>query len=180
MQNSILKYYGLCDTDLARCQNIQLDSKAFSEMEIAKKLDHIKECEFILIISIKAVTIIERRMPVDQLLKNKYNLYCTAIYERQEREFDGIKRSCAILVSKNQIVPLAKILFDFSSYAFSISNSHPSTFKLVKRMIEEFNYGPLTSPILGVCCKTALANDSIFFHILKGYDGNSVNIFYPQ
>ena len=180
MQSSLLKFYGLHDNESITCQSIQFDSSVFNEIEIAKEMDQFNQCEFILFLSIKTVRITDCRMPVDQILKQKFNLHCKAIYEQREKEFDGIKRSCAVLVPTNQIVSLARVLFDFSCYAFAMSNTHPGTVKLTKKMIAEFNFGPLTSSILGVCCKTALSNNSSFFHILKGYDGYSVNILHPQ
>ena len=72
---------------------------------------------------------------------------------------------------------LLKVLFDHSSRSFVIASNGPIPIDLLSSIAHQFGDGVLSPEVLKMCSNATLINNMSFLHILRGYDGYSINYF---
>lgn len=179
MNRSIIQLYGLTDM-----QNVAhhhyLSDKGYLEWEnpeLSRFVDRLLgNNEITYFIMIKVRTFLERKTPTEMMLEQRFGVRCRKLCETEENDFDGIVRKCVLSVASNQIVELLGIMFEYSYCSFAVFGN-PYSSDMLSKLTELFASGILTPKILASCACYTLLNNASFLHVLRGYDGYSINCF---
>lgn len=179
MKDSILNYYGLSDFCGANVQCYEFDysNPIRNNLGNFELSDLNNSQEIVLVISIKATTISDRKMPLSTILRQRFGLQCDLLLEYQTKDLEGVMRICAVKVFREQFRVLLEILFDYSSCAFAFAFDRNEPSDLVDRLIRLFEDGVLTPKVTQACVSAVLCKNASFLHVLRGFDGYSINYF---
>lgn len=179
MQSNILKYYGIEDSRKMDCLHFQFDYDIpVNNNSIVSKITKIMtNRNVVLFVAIKVEGIMQRNMPASKLIKQRYGIESKTVCERRLISFEATTRICAVNVQHDQVPALLQILFDLSSRSFAIIMNGPDSSELSKNLLRLFEKGMLIPTVLTSCCNSALSGNASFFHVLRGYDGYSINLF---
>lgn len=131
-----------------------------------------------LFLSLNTFNIRDRRTAFPQILKDRFGLQAKVIDERSVKTFDGIMRIGALIADYSQVSVVLEIIHTLQYHAFAaIAPAEPFS-TTAKSVLNHFQSGSLTKPILHDCCCQVINGNGMFLHVLVGSDGCSVNQFY--
>ena len=179
MQNSILDYYGLKDRPGIKVQSFQ--GEYFNPFGNDPSFEALSEIfasrTIILLLCTKSVTILERKLHIAALLERKYSLISETVLERKIETFEGVVRICAVKVHHDQLPILLNILFENTSRSFVIAAHRHIPIEFLNLLVNQFREGVLKLDVLKLCSNSVLGSNMLLLHILRGYDGYSINCF---
>lgn len=182
MQNSIWNYYGVknCDGNILRSYQYEYSTQIEDIQEIVELDDTVHRKTMVLFISIKAASILARKIQSHVLIEQRFGLFCESLSEQQIKTFDNVIRLCAVKVYPGQFPMLLKTLFDWSSCSFAIMFDEQKSPGLITELFNVFENGLLTPAVIKACSNTVLSERASFIHIIRGNDGYSINVFSNQ
>ena len=182
LDNSLLCYYGLASFNGVNLQSYQFDYFDSIEniIDVIELSNLLKKQAIVLLISTRAATIVEQKTPLSILFKKRFGLLCDLLFEHQIKTFEGMIRICAVKVQASQFHVVLKILLDHSSCSFAFAVDEPTSSDTLSRLAYMFDDGLLTPKATKACANAVLNNNASFLHVLRGFDGYSVNYISRQ
>lgn len=176
-ENPILKYYGLTNTQGIIFQSFENRCGYQPEKRLIRLLETQNIDQVLLFISLKAKTIFERRKSLSFLFEQRFGLCCNLLFEHQIKTADGIIRACAVIIHCNQYPILLNLLYKYSSYSFAVISKETEYADLYRKLLVLMGDGLLTPKVIKEISNTVLSSHASLVHILRGYDGYSINYF---
>ena len=85
-----------------------------------------------------------------------------------------------IKVTEVSIPALLDLLYKYTYYSFLMVNFvNNSNDRWIPELLTEWKGSVLGNTILPICTQSIISHDGTFVHLLRGYDGFSINCIYP-
>lgn len=134
----------------------------------------------LLFVSISINGILERQMNLSELLQKKFDLSCSVVFEQTSNSFFAYIRTGVVATTDTCWSEILNTLYVLQNHSFGIIVDKDCLGGAVEHLMKCFEKGILSSNVLEQCCNVALMHNAAFFHVLKGCDGHSINLFHRR
>ncbi len=173
----LMTCYGINNRNSVTYFSVQKDNGSPTLVEIEALLPYMENRDIVLFLSLQLFGKKDEVMPVEALIRKRYNLHCKSLSAKRMDSFSKKDLLCAVAVEPNQLLELVNVLITISNNAFAVVSNLTDVNRAVQEILACFKSGVLVPRVLAECCSVTLANHACFLHVLQGYDGYSINLF---